>query len=192
MTTWFTADTHFGHANIIRYSQRPFDSAQVMDAALIENWNQVVGPKDTIYHLGDFTLAGREAASQYFAPLNGRISIVPGGHDHRWLRQGDYHSKSGALVKILPPLVTVKLPIAGLEKSQLVVLCHYAMRVWDRSHYGSWHLYGHSHGNLPPRKNSLDVGVDCWDYKPISSETIYQAMRTDPETSDQRVEGGSS
>ena len=51
------------------------------------------------------------------------------------------------------PLVTLKLPVPGLDKPQLVVLCHYAMRVWDRSHYGSWHLYGHSHGNLPPWKS---------------------------------------
>jgi hypothetical protein len=32
---------------------------------------------------------------------------------------------------------------------QPIVLCHYAMRVWNRSHHGAWHLYGHSRGNLP-------------------------------------------
>ena len=185
MTTWFTADTHFGHANIIRYSRRPFDSVQAMDAALTANWNRVVRPSDAIYHLGDFTLAGPETAAGYFGRLNGRIAVVPGGHDRRWLKQMEYHSKSGAPVEILPPLVTLKLPVPGLDQAQLVVLCHYAMRVWDRSHYGSWHLFGHSHGNLPPWKNSLDVGVDCWDYQPVSIEMVNTAMRSSPAVSEQ-------
>ncbi|MEA3350694.1 MAG: phosphoesterase [Chloroflexota bacterium] len=176
MSVWFTADTHFGHTNIIRYCERPFSSVEEMDSALIENWNQIVNSGDTVYHLGDFTLAGQEKANYYFFRLNGRISVIPGGHDKRWLRKGDYVSKSGHPVIILPSLHTIKLSMPNLEQPQLIVLCHYSMRVWDRSHYGSWHLYGHSHGNLPPLKNSLDVGVDCCDYMPVSVNTICQAI----------------
>ncbi len=178
MTTWFTADTHFGHENVIRYCERPFASVQEMDEALIENWNYITRPKDTIYHLGDFTLAGKEKANDYFSSLNGKISLIPGGHDKRWIRQGEYRSKSGYSINILPALHTIKLSIPDCEQPKLVVLCHYSMRVWDRSHYESWHLYGHSHGNLPTIKNSLDVGIDCWDYKPISIETVYRAIHS--------------
>jgi calcineurin-like phosphoesterase family protein len=174
MTTWFTADTHFGHANIIRFCERSFASLEEMDEALIENWNHVIKPKDTIYHLGDFTLSGQEKANLYFSRLNGRISVIPGGHDKRWIRKGVYRSKSGDPVNIMPPLYTIKIPVPGHEQLQTIVLCHYSMRVWDRSHYGSWHLFGHSHGNLPPLKNSMDVGVDCWGYYPVSIETISQ------------------
>jgi calcineurin-like phosphoesterase family protein len=176
MTTWFTADTHFGHANVIRYCERPFITIQEMDEALIENWNHVIRSDDTIYHLGDFTLSGQEEAIYYFSRLNGMISLIPGGHDKRLIRKGEYRSKSGYPVNILPPVYTIKLSIPDHEQLKLVVLSHYAMRVWDRSNYGSWHLYGHSHGTLPSLKNSLDVGVDCWDYKPITIETIYQAI----------------
>ncbi|MGD2156816.1 MAG: hypothetical protein PVG14_00145 [Anaerolineales bacterium] len=190
MTIWFTADTHFGHANIIRYCERPFASVQEMDEALIENWNDVIKPKDTIYHLGDFTLTGQEGANLYFSRLNGMISLIPGGHDKRWVRKGEYRSKSGYAIKILPPLYTIKLPILGRDQLKLIVLCHYSMRVWDRSHYGSWHLYGHSHGNLPSLKNSLDVGVDRWDYQPVSIESIYQAIRDLKSVSEQGAEGG--
>lgn len=178
MATWFTADTHFGHKNVIRYCARPFTSVQEMDEALIEYWNDIVKPKDTIYHLGDFTLVGKEKAQDYFSSLNGKISIIPGGHDKRWIRQGEYRSKSGYPIKILPALQSIKLLIPDQELPKLVILCHYSMRVWDRSHYGSWHLYGHSHGNLPTIKNSLDVGVDCWDFKPISIKTVYQAIHS--------------
>ena len=82
MTTWFTADTHFGHANVIRYCERPFASVQEMDDVLIENWNYIIKPKDTVYHLGDFTLAGKEKANDYFSRLNGKIL-----NNSRWTRQ---------------------------------------------------------------------------------------------------------
>jgi len=172
VSIWFTADTHFGHANIIRYSNRPFASVAEMDEELITRWNQRVQPDDRVYHLGDFTLGGPEQAAGYFARLNGEILVVPGGHDWRWLKGGGYRSRSGLEVTVLPPLCTIKVPLPGLGRHQVVVLCHYAMRVWDRSHYGSWHLYGHSHGSLPPLPNSLDVGVDVWDYQPVSVELV--------------------
>ena len=176
MSIWFTSDTHFGHANIIQYCDRPYTSLSEMDEVLIANWNQVIQPNDILYHLGDFTLGGQEQATNYFARLNGKISVVPGGHDNKWVSKGIYTSKPGHPIVILPPLVTIKLPIPSVDQHQLVVLCHYAMRVWDRSHYGSWHLYGHSHCGLPPHPNSLDVGVDCWNYFPVSLEQISEEM----------------
>ena len=176
MTIFFTADTHFGHENVIRYCHRPFASAAEMDDQLIENWNQAIGPDDIIYHLGDFTLMGKEPASRYFKHLNGNIHVIPGGHDHRWIGKGTYRSGSGHTVSILPPLHTIKVPLPNNDQHQLIVLCHYSLRVWDRSHYNSLHLYGHSHGNLPPLANSLDVGVDCWDYLPVSLEIIASKL----------------
>ncbi len=178
MSIWFTSDTHFGHANIIRYCDRPYTSLSEMDEGLIKNWNQVVHPNDNIYHLGDFILGGEEQASAYFSRLNGRISVVPGGHDKGWVSKREYVSKSGHPIVILPPLVTVKLNIPRVNQSQLMVLCHYAMRVWDRSHYGSWHLYGHSHCGLPAHNKSLDVGIDCWNYFPVSLEKISGEIAT--------------
>jgi len=176
MTILFTADTHFGHENVIRFCNRPFASATEMDEQLIENWNQTVDPNDIIYHLGDFSLLGKKQAKDYFRQLNGRIHVVPGGHDHRWVGKGTYHSSSDHPVVILPPLQTIKVSIPNPGQPQLIVLCHYSLRVWDRSHYGSWHLYGHSHGNLPPLDNSLDVGVDCWNYRPVPLKTIASKL----------------
>jgi len=176
LSLWFTSDTHFGHENIIQYCNRPFASVQEMDEKLIENWNHTVKPDETIYHLGDFTLAGGDTARVYFQRLDGKINVVPGGHDWKWLREEEYYSRSGHRVTILPPLHTIKVPHPDQDAPQHVVLCHYAMRVWDRSHYGSWHLYGHSHGNLPPLENSLDVGVDNWGYQPLSLKKIEKEI----------------
>jgi len=83
---FFTADMHFGHANIIKYCDRPFKNLETMDKALINNWNQRVKPGDTVYHLGDFTFrggreGGKNAAQFYEDQLNGKVVHLMGNHD---------------------------------------------------------------------------------------------------------------
>jgi calcineurin-like phosphoesterase family protein len=159
MATFFTADTHFGHHNIIGSCQRPFRSVAEMDGALIANWNAVVRSTDEVWHLGDFAFSkdGGYIAG-VFARLNGRKHIVLGNHDHR-------HTQA------LPWASVQRLVGIKLDK-RLIVLCHYAMRTWPSAHYGSLHLYGHSHGKLPGTPQSCDIGVDCWDYRPVSLDEI--------------------
>lgn len=170
---FFTADHHFGHANVIKYSKRPFADVQAMDTALIERWNAVVGEEDTVYHLGDFTLFGYGAFQNYASKLNGKIRIIPGGHDYRWLEDFYLHQRDIANVDVLWPLYSLELPEYGRDKYPLViVLCHYSMQVWDRSHFGSYHLFGHSHGNQVGCGMSFDVGVDCWDFTPVKLDTV--------------------
>ena len=81
---WFISDTHFGHANIIRYCNRPFASVQEMDETLVANWNAVVQPDDTVWHLGDFALVkGADVLEQYRSRLNGQINLILGNHDRK-------------------------------------------------------------------------------------------------------------
>ena len=168
MKIWFTADHHFGHENIIKYCNRPFNSVAEMDNEMTTRWNEVVKPEDKIYHLGDFTLYGTAMFDSYIDQLNGKILIVPGGHDYRWMQGRGFSNCT-------MPLVSIEMDTK--EKYPLViVLCHYAMRVWDRSHYGSLHLYGHSHGNLPKIDKSMDVGVDCHNFYPISLEYVLEEL----------------
>ncbi len=166
---YFTGDTHFGHKNIIKFTNRPFKDVGQMDEQLISNWNKVVGPNDSVYHLGDFSLGSISACRNILDRLNGKIFLIKGNHEKtavactnrfEWVK--DYHE--------------MYLPTGG--KKQMVVLCHYAMRVWNASHHGAWQLYGHSHGTLPDDPNllSIDVGVDCHDYKPISVAQIQKIM----------------
>lgn len=180
---YFTSDTHFGHANIIEYCKRPFRDTLEMDSMLIEKWNERIGVSDTIYHLGDFTLGKLDFFETILWQLNGRLRILPGSHDHRWLEKYNaddpyLHTFHGYPVELLPPLVSLEFPELGDGKyPQVVTLCHYAMRVWDRSHYGSWHLFGHSHGTLRPERLSMDVGVDCNAFAPVSLDEVAKAMR---------------
>jgi calcineurin-like phosphoesterase family protein len=156
---WFTSDTHFGHKNIIKYCNRPFKDVEQMNRTLIENWNARVAEGDTVYFLGDFCFGNHEV---YEAELNGNIMFIKGSHDP-WLKQYPY-------------LFPLKTKIDGEDK--LIVLCHYAMRSWEKSHYGSWHLFGHHHGRLAPYGLSFEVGVECWNYAPVSLEKISARMKT--------------
>lgn len=171
---WFTADNHFDHANIIRYCNRPFTTVGSMNAVMIDNWNSVVHPvDDVVYVLGDFCMGGKKVARKFFSRLNGRIIVVPGSHDRRWI-DGSAPTFSRK-VTVLFPLTTITI------EKQPIVLCHYAMRVWNKSHYNSWQLYGHSHGKLPPMGKQHDVGVDNNNFYPVSFDQIKKIMAGRPD-----------
>ena len=160
---WFTSDQHFGHANIIQYCQRPFTSIEEMDHEIIERHNKVVNKSDIVIHAGDFTLIKdrRVAHEKYISKLKGDHIFLKGSHD-RWL--------SGA----------AQIWEKRLEKHYIVV-CHYALRVWARSHYGSWNLYGHSHNKLPSIGKSHDIGVDGNNFYPYNLEQIIKIMEGKPD-----------
>lgn len=78
---FLTSDTHFGHANIIKYCDRPFESVGHMNEEMVRNWNKRVGPSDTVYHLGDFAMGPKDLWPGYRKYLNGRIIFTVGNHD---------------------------------------------------------------------------------------------------------------
>lgn len=166
MTIYFTADTHFGHDNIRRHCGRPFKTVAKMDATLIANWNARVRAGDTVYHLGDFAFKSSKGVEDYRRRLNGRIHLIRGNHDSK------EPGRLEAIFDSVHPLLCITI------EGQTIVLCHYAMRVWEKKHHGSWHLYGHTHGRLKDDSLSLslDVGVDCNNYLPISFPEVRQRM----------------
>lgn len=159
MAVFFTADTHFGHSGIIKLANRPYRSVADMDAAMVDNWNEVVGPEDIVYHLGDFAFKGSKAAAKYLALLNGRIVLLQGNHDtentgklERWEGRHD-------LLEIT------------VDKTR-VVLCHYPLLEWPGAFRGAVHLHGHTHGRVPPNRLRCDVGVDVWAFRPVTLPEI--------------------
>ena len=158
MKNFFTGDEHFGHANIIKYCDRPFKSVEEMDEEIIKRHNEVVGSEDSVYHVGDFMMgSGFEKFEFYRRRLNGSHIFILGNHD-RWCKYP------------IPSILDEKI------EGQDITLFHYAMRVWNKSHHGSWQLFGHSHGKLPPIGKQLDVGVDTHNFYPYSFEEIKEIM----------------
>ncbi len=168
---WFTSDTHFRHAGILRHCSRsrPYSSVEEMDAALIANWNAAVQPDDRIYHLGDVSLSkDRLALGQIFGRLNGVKYLVPGNHDV-WLK----HPALDEYWAVLPPLYETSI------EGQDLVLCHFPLLSWKQAHRGAWMLHGHCHGNLDALNATttrLDVGVDSHGCRPISYPEIKAIM----------------
>jgi calcineurin-like phosphoesterase family protein len=192
MTVFFTSDHHFGHANIINYCTRPFNTVEEMDEALTQSWNEAVNDDDIIFHLGDFTLGDLSQATHYFQALNGMVFFLsnPWHHDRRWLDEiRPYNhpaTKDGSTVAYLPGLYVCD-KYGGFPDDVWAVarhpitLCHYPLAVWDRKHYAAWHFHGHSHGGHRGTGMILDVGVDSayeklGEYRPFSLEEAREFL----------------
>lgn len=167
MTVWFTSDTHFNHSNIIEYAERPFSDVEEMNETLIKKWNDRVGVDDHVYHLGDFALGRAKDVSNIIDRLNGKIHLIIGNHEScaqkrinrnkfQWIKR--YYELN--LGHYNPKLNDVS-----------IVLFHFPIETWNKSHYGQLHFHGHVHSSMPKTAlNRFDVGVDAWDYRPVSLE----------------------
>lgn len=165
MTIWFTADSHFSHGNIINYCGRPFETKQEHDETLIKNWNSVVKPGDTVYHLGDFGFGDEEYLAKIGSRLRGKIGLILGNHDKRVHKE-----------PLRSRFMFVKDVHMISSHGMRIFLSHYAHRTWFMSNQGSIMLHGHSHGNMEPYGLSCDVGVDCWNFTPVNILTIKELM----------------
>jgi calcineurin-like phosphoesterase family protein len=166
MALFFTSDHHFGHGGARGLFKRPFVSTAEMDKAILARWNQVVGPGDTVFHLGDFAVRqSAERIGELLAALNGETHLITGNND-------------GAATTGAPGWTSVQA-YAELEvDGTWLVLCHYPLRSWHRMTRGALDLHGHSHGRLAPMPRQVDVGVDCWDFRPITLTEIRAHLQT--------------
>lgn len=170
-----TSDTHWGHNNIITYSNRPFESVHEMNTALTDNWNSMVRPQDNVYHLGDFAFQDKEVAIQTLKRLNGKKHLILGNHDKVITKNREEFLGTNLFHSIQDYLC---ISFNGQD----IVLFHYPLRTWDKAHRGSWSLFGHVHNKLAPYRKSVDVGVDStWitgvaEYRPFSFEEIKVFM----------------
>jgi len=153
VTTFVTADLHFDHEAVIGYCKRPWANAEEMGAALVKIWNATVAKGDLVYVVGDVCL-GKDPG-RWIDQLEGELHLIKGNHDGK---------------------KTVKHPrwrsidSLAVHKPTRAVLCHYPLEIWPGHHHGAAHLHGHSHGSMPSRGRRIDVGVDCWNYRPIEIE----------------------
>lgn len=179
---YFTADTHFGHTNILMHQPErlnAFESVEEMDARLIDQINAHVQPDDELWHLGDFAWKASRIG-HYRQRLNVRkLYVCQGNHDANSLRNH---------VSGMWDMACRKFTVGG--KIIKFHMCHYPLLSWRALHHGSVHLYGHSHGiyekcmdEMFPGRRAMDVGMDAMyclteEWRPISlDEVIYRLVR---------------
>lgn len=157
---YLIADTHFDHANIIKYCNRPFGSVSQMDKTIVNNWNKTVKENDIVYFLGDWSYGpGSRPASYWVKRLNGRIISIRGSHDGALSRE---YSKSYIVLQ--------------KGKSHFLLVHDPAVR---RDQWRGWIIHGHKHNNDIKRHpfingatKTINVCVEMTDYKPVSLDYL--------------------
>lgn len=134
---YFISDLHFGHFNIIRYDNRPFNSVEEMDKVLINNWNNVVSNDDTVYILGDISWYNEEKTIQIFQQLKGKKILIKGNHDKVTKDSNIYKCFDGVY----------DYYELYLDRKNKVVMSHYPIPFWNGQFRDTIHLYGHVHNS---------------------------------------------
>jgi calcineurin-like phosphoesterase family protein len=174
---FFTSDTHFGHYNVIRYCNRPFNDKYEMDRVLIENWNKTIKPEDTVYHLGDVSFYGKDESARILSLLNGYKIVIRGNHD-----RGPNGLKTMGFNEVYDNL---KLT---LSNGREVNLSHYPYKehYTEDPHTKNKHLFknlsddgkllinGHVHEKWKNRNRMINVGVDVWNFTPVSEDELIK------------------
>lgn len=168
---WFTSDTHFGHANVLNFTDRPFEGIAQMDRALVDSINDRVASTDDLYILGDFSyrMTALEAAALREKICCRKVHLLPGNHDKDWT-----HKDVAGTFIVEPPILRINI------HGQKIVLSHYPMTEWQSMSHGSWHLHGHIHSagsayNELNRRQGLmryDVGMDANGLAPVSLDEV--------------------
>lgn len=184
MSRFFTSDLHFGHKRVIEFCSRPWPDVFEMNEGLIERWNDTVGPDDDVWILGDLTFVGTQATARYMKCLNGRKHLLRGNHD--WKRIGPKRLDLG-FETIVDETTDIWLdhPDDGWRTHARMSHFPYQFSHPSDSRYedlrpkdnGSWLLHGHVHRSWKVKGKMINVGVDVWDYRPVSERTIVDIIR---------------
>ncbi len=159
--TFFVADFHFDHTNIIKYANRPFVSAEEMNQVLLNRYNEVVSDDSTVYFLGDMSFGrGSRKPKWWLGQLRGRVIYIKGSHDH------------GIRPTNLENCFTELVLDTGVGK---VLLTHEPRTVNN----GMWQIHGHTHDTrmVDTRKKRVCVSVEAIGYRPVSLDQIREAIK---------------
>jgi len=166
---YFIADTHFGHKNIIKFCERPYETVDEMDKDLIARWNSAINKNDVVFHLGDFAFYSNKAkVIDIIEQLNGTICLIKGNHDN--FSDNFYRNHFDAVYNYFE-----------YKHNRIrYKLFHYPIEEWANG----IHFHGHSHGNISraivPKVNRLDVGIDAfpdiYKYAPVNIRTLLDMI----------------
>ena len=164
---FFTSDTHFGSERTLKFSRRPFKDVNEMNKAIIDNWNKLVHKDDIVYHLGDFGIY------DFASELNGKIVLILGNYEQNDLKinfKGDFSAFSTYLKKIGFYEVIEKNLIVSLpdDKNSTIFLTHEP----SNCSCEYFNLFGHIHEKCKCKRFGLNVGTDCFNFKPATLDDV--------------------
>ena len=168
--TFYTADPHFGHANILKLCNRPFDTIEEMNEALIEKWNAKVSGSDTVYIVGDIFFRCSDP-EPILSRLKGKKILIIGNHDSSWMDKID-------LQKYFVEIADFKVITNG---KYAITLCHYPLLTWKHQRK-SYMIHGHIHADTTDdffpliccREKVLNAGMDINGFEPVTFEELLE------------------
>lgn len=195
---WFSSDPHFHHKNIVRgitswgedlnkgihsvQRTRDFDTLEEHDEALVSTWNSVIKENDELWCLGDWSFGGHEQIKVFRNQLKCKnIHLIFGNHDqHIEPIDSPYRKLFSSVQYVKQFYLKIDSEISGKYGKLGFFLSHYSHQVWNKSHHGNIHLFGHSHGTLQGIGRSMDVGVDTHNLYPYNLDEIIYLMKDIP------------
>jgi calcineurin-like phosphoesterase family protein len=195
MSLFLTSDLHLGHANIIAYTGRPFDSVDDMNEGLIDAWNETVAPSDSVWVLGDVCMGNIDRSLALVRRLHGTLHLLSGNHDRTFRRHDGRVDKRSAewdrayrragFVSIDNGTVTIDI---GLREP--ILACHFPYsgdsqgidRYPEQRPVDDGHplLHGHTHGAWRQNGLMIDVGVDAWAGRPVHADELAAMISRGP------------
>lgn len=189
---FFTSDLHFGHRNVLKFCNRPWEDEKQMSQGLIDNWNSAVTNNDIVFVLGDtFWFNDSRSIKKVLSQLNGKeIYILPGNH----CDFDAYHRVDDPRIHLCQDIVCLWLTSADFDrrhwhrKTMEIWMQHFPMSTWPHRENGAFHFFGHIHSqpgktegvdqDLALHWNQSDVGCDFWDWKPVCFERLLELFNT--------------
>lgn len=165
---WFISDTHFFHANILKFTDdnhnviRPFNDVTEMNEYIIRKWNNTVAPNDKVYHLGDVTFKYGREFNELMSRLNGQKRLILGNHDKikgtdlmRWFEKVDLWK--------------------GFKEGDFTC-SHIPLRL-ENLRDGKFNVHGHIHQNVMEDPHYINVCVEQWNYTPVNYDEIVKKIK---------------
>lgn len=165
---WFTSDTRFYDYTALEKLSRPFDSVEEMNHVMVERWNELIKPRDIVYHLGNFSTGSRGQTKEILDNLNGRFNLIVGSED-----------SNSNILGLRNKLASSNYRLEITVNRYLLTLNHYPQRRWNEDHKAnSYMLHGFCGHSMPPEfgKLTLDVGVDGFNFYPVHFDEILEIM----------------
>ena len=183
MKRFIVSDTHFDHANIIKYCARPFDSIAEMNNALIENWNNVVGKDDLVYHLGDFAFTEQKKIFWFRRELNGIIHLILGNHDKFypydvWVDAGfDRVSETPTIIDGHFILSHEPIFLTAIDPLHITTMAVKGPGIESSNGLTFHNFYGHLHDKSFNTPHYTNVCVECTNYTPLNFDEIINRLQ---------------
>lgn len=170
---YYTADTHFGHANVVEMCERPYPDVEAMNEAMIAAWNERVHGNDTVYIIGDMFFRCADPES-ILKQLKGKKRLIVGNHDSSWMGK----------VGLSRYFLSVDYFLEISDGAHGLTLCHYPMLTWKHAKR-TYMIHGHIHADtsadfwplIQCRDHVLNAGVDLNGYRPVTFDELVENNR---------------